>query len=84
MHSIFAAFSNNPTLLASSATSSIIREKEAWYALRNAKQSLDVLAHTDGGLSLRLHRIISEIHALATQFKEIPKKEGRLTIVFLI
>ncbi|VDK78993.1 unnamed protein product [Litomosoides sigmodontis] len=72
----FDAFSNNSTLLTNSATSSIIREKEAWYALRNAKQSLDILAHTDGGLSLRLHRIISEIHALAAQFKEIPKKEA--------
>ncbi|VIO95196.1 Conserved hypothetical protein, putative [Brugia malayi] len=60
---------------ANSTANSIIREKEAWYALRNAKQSLDILAQTDGGLSLRLHRIISEIHALATQFKEIPKKE---------
>uniref|UniRef100_A0A1I8ENW2 Uncharacterized protein n=1 Tax=Wuchereria bancrofti TaxID=6293 RepID=A0A1I8ENW2_WUCBA len=60
---------------ANSTANSIIREKEAWYALRNAKQSLDILAHTDGGLSLRLHRIINEIHALATQFKEIPKKE---------
>ncbi|CAG9540825.1 unnamed protein product [Cercopithifilaria johnstoni] len=71
----FDAFSNNSTLLTNSATSSIIREKEAWYALRNAKQSLDILTHTDGGLSLRLHRIISEIHALSAQFKEIPKKE---------
>uniref|UniRef100_A0A0R3RT45 DM domain-containing protein n=1 Tax=Elaeophora elaphi TaxID=1147741 RepID=A0A0R3RT45_9BILA len=71
----FDAFSNNSTPLANSAVSSVIREKEAWYALRNAKQSLDILAHTDGGLSLRLHRIISEIHALATQLKEISKKE---------
>ncbi|VDM20734.1 unnamed protein product [Wuchereria bancrofti] len=71
----FDVFSNNSTLLANSTANSIIREKEAWYALRNAKQSLDILAHTDGGLSLRLHRIINEIHALATQFKEIPKKE---------
>lgn len=70
-------------MLTNSATSSVIREKEAWYALRNAKQSLDILTHTDGGLSLRLHRIISEIHALATQFKEIPKKEGKLPLFFL-
>ncbi|VDO33322.1 unnamed protein product [Onchocerca flexuosa] len=74
----FDAFLNNPMLLANSATSRIICEKEAWYALRNAKQSLDVLAHTDGGLSLRLQRIISEIHAVATQFKEMPEREKSL------
>ncbi|EJW75612.1 hypothetical protein WUBG_13480 [Wuchereria bancrofti] len=45
----FDVFSNNSTLLANSTANSIIREKEAWYALRNAKQSLDILAHTDGG-----------------------------------
>ncbi|KAL3997269.1 hypothetical protein ACH3XW_10155 [Acanthocheilonema viteae] len=72
----FDGFSNNSTLLTNSAAGSIIREKEAWCALRNAKQSLDILAHTDGGLSLRLHRIINEIHSLASQFKEIPKKEA--------
>lgn len=78
-----AAFLNNPILLANSTTSRIICEKEAWYSLRNAKQSLDVLAHIDGGLSLRLQSIISEIHAMATQFKEIPKRESRL-IAFLL
>ncbi|VDK82544.1 unnamed protein product [Onchocerca ochengi] len=74
----FDAFLNNPILLANSTTSRIICEKEAWYSLRNAKQSLDVLAHIDGGLSLRLQSIISEIHAMATQFKEIPKREKSL------
>ncbi|KAM3722363.1 Pestheic acid cluster transcriptional regulator [Dirofilaria immitis] len=78
----FDAFSNNPALLANpTTTSNIIREKEAWYALRNAKQSLDILAHTDGGLSLRLQRIIGEIYAMAAQFKEIPKKDGSFNTV---
>ncbi|MCP9259935.1 hypothetical protein DINM_003140 [Dirofilaria immitis] len=61
----FDAFSNNPALLANpTTTSNIIREKEAWYALRNAKQSLDILAHTDGGLSLRLQRIIGSFNTV--------------------
>lgn len=54
------------------------REKEAWYALRTAKQKLNVLVNTDGALSLRLHRTINELHVLAKHLNETSKNEGEI------
>ncbi|VDM98608.1 unnamed protein product [Thelazia callipaeda] len=71
----YDAFPYDQTLLAHTTNSSAVREREAWYALKNAKRSLDLLAQAGDGLSLRLFRVIGDIHSMAVHFREFVNRD---------